>query len=328
MNALVAQPLSLDTFRLEGTRVTSRPRGSARASARGPRTPGTLLLAGEYRLDSLLAVGGMGSVWSGTQLSLGRRVAVKFIDVGDRASEPIVPGFLREARLAAAVRHPHVVDVLDFGLTDSGEPVMVMELLEGDTLATRMKATPPLSTESSVRIMGQVLSGLDAVHRVGVLHCDIKPSNIVLEVSSEPDDAFARLLDFGIARSVDRRSDAPRVGGASDPHFIVGTPDYMSPEQAEGQTDLDERVDVYAVSVILYELLSGIAPFSDAHAGRVLFRVMLGDHVPLIELRPDVPDLAAVVEHGMAYDRDARPGSARELRRALLAAAGLRPDRA
>jgi eukaryotic-like serine/threonine-protein kinase len=266
----------------------------------------------------------MGSVWSATHVALGRRVAVKFIDVAHGSRDAIASRFLREARLAAAVRHPHVVDILDFGLTEQGEPVMVMELLEGDTLATRTKAGPRLTTEESVDVMAQVLSGLDAVHRAGVLHCDIKPANIIVERAPETDGLFARLLDFGIAYAADPRSELSRGRFGTDAHSVFGTPEYMSPEQAEGRTDLDERADVYAVSVILYELLSGASPFQDEHPGRVLFRVMLGSHVPLVTLRPDLPALAAVVEHGMTLDREARAPSARALRRALLAASGRR----
>ena len=289
---------------------------------RGGRASGALLLSGEYRLGALLAVGGMGSVWSGTHVALGRPVAVKFLDVPDPVRDPARTRFLREARLAAAVRHPNVVDIIDFGVTDRGEPVMVMELLDGDTLATHTKAGPHLTTHESVEIMAQVLSGLDAVHRAGVLHCDIKPANIIVERTPETDAPFARLLDFGVAYAADPRSELSRGRFGTDAHSVFGTPEYMSPEQAEGQTDLDARVDVYAVSVILYELLSGASPFQDDHPGRVLFRVMLGNHVPLVTLCPDLPALAAVVEQGMARDREARPSTARALRRALLAAAG------
>jgi serine/threonine protein kinase len=294
---------------------------AAEDDAPGPRGPGTLLLDGKYRLDHLLAVGGMSSVWRATHVTLGRSVAVKFIDVQSHDRDKTVERFLREARLAATIHHPNVIDVVDFGIAQNGEPLMVMELLEGETLSQRIEAEPRLTTREVVQVMSQVLGALEAVHHAGILHCDMKPDNVVLGAMSDASDIFAWLIDFGIAYSIDPTSELTRGRFGTDLQLVSGTPEYMAPEQAEGRTDLDERVDVYASSVMLYELFAGTCPFTDDLPGRVLFKVIDGKHVPLRTLRPDIGELADVVQLGMSHDRDARPASARELRRLLLQAA-------
>jgi serine/threonine protein kinase len=296
------------------------------------REPGTLLLSGKYRLETPLAVGGMSTVWLATHVTLGRSVAVKFIDLASNERSRTHERFLREARLAASIHHPNVIDVVDFGIAENGEPVMVMELLEGEPLSLRLAAEPPLGAAAVVHVMSQVLSALEAVHRAGILHCDMKPANVMLGPIASSDEngattdgsgegaseIFAWLIDFGIAFSIDPRSDLRRGRFGTDLHMVTGTPEYMAPEQAEGRTDLDERVDVYAASVMLYEMLAGVCPFTDEHPGRVLYKVIQGTHVPLALLRPDLPELASVVALGMSHDREARPKSARELRRMLL----------
>ncbi len=285
------------------------------------RARGSVLLGGKYRLERLLAVGGMSQVWLGTHMTLGREVAVKFIDVESRDAQQTAQRFLREARLAASVHHPNVINVVDFGIAENGEPVMVMELLDGMALAQRMATEPRLATREVVQIMSQVLGALEAVHRAGILHADMKPANVMLGTMADERDVFAWLIDFGIAFSIDPRSELGRGRCGTDLSRVTGTPEYMAPEQAEGRCDLDERVDVYAASVMLYEMLAGCCPFTDQHPGRVLFKVIDGTHVPLAVLRPDIPELSAVVAAGMSRDRESRPANARELRRLLLDAA-------
>ncbi len=284
------------------------------------------MLAGKYRLIEPIGAGGGGAVWRAEHVLLERQVAVKLIEV--RGGDPqLADGFLREARVAASVRHPNVVDIVDFGQTDAGQPFMVMELLDGESLLQRTTADrPPLSVDQIVEIALQVLRGLDAVHQAGIVHRDVKPGNVFL---SYLDDGsfFARLLDFGISYSIDPHSQLRRGRFGTDERLVTGTPEYMSPEQAEGRPDIDARSDVYAVGVMLYELLSGgRLPYSDPHPGAVLFKVMKGGHLPLQELRPDLPLLSEVVEAALSRDREARPGTARELRRRLAAAAGRGPD--
>lgn len=286
----------------------------------GSRDEGMYILEGKYRLGHPLAVGGMGSVWSATQVTLDRPVAVKFVDVWRR--DPLVlDRFLREAQLVAAIHHPNVVDVVDFGVAENGEPVIVMELLSGQSLAERMSAPTTLTTHQVVHVMGQVLAALEAVHEAGILHTDMKPDNVMLDLGREDDEMFARLIDFGIAFSTDPNSGLRRGRFGTTEHVVNGTPEYMPPEQAQGRSDLDARIDVYAAAVMLYEMLTGISPFFAEHPGTVIFKVVEGAFTPLLNLRPDIPEIAKVVTQGMAHDREARPSSARELRKMLLAAA-------
>jgi serine/threonine-protein kinase len=283
-------------------------------------TEGPTILAEKYELGDVLGTGGMGTVYRATHLVLGCPVAVKLMHGTTDAS--MAGRFLREARLAAAARHPNVVGILDFGTTPDGVPFMVMELLEGTSLADLMDHGAPLNVDAQVAIIEQVLSGLDAVHRAGIVHRDLKPANVFV-TPLEDGPPIARLLDFGISFSVHPSADLERGRFGTDAHSIIGTPEYMSLEQAEGRPDVDVRADVYAVGVMLYELLSGgQLPYSDPNPGSVLFKVFSGEHTPLSAIRPDLPELCAVVEQALQRDREHRPPTAHALRRAILHAHG------
>jgi serine/threonine-protein kinase len=277
-----------------------------------------VVLAGKYRLGPSIGCGGMGTVHRATHVLLHRPVAVKLLHPSD--DPQLAERFLREAQVAAAARHPNVVDIIDFGTTDDGQPFMVMELLEGQSLRELYESGIELTLDEQLDVMVQVLKGLEAVHRTGIVHRDLKPANVFL-TEQEDGTLRARLLDFGISFTVDR----DREVGDEDmsQRVLAGTPEYMSFEQCEGRHDIDERADVHAIGVMLYELFSGGAlPFEGCNPGAVLFQVMSCRHTPLIELRPDLPELAALVERCLSPDRDDRPQSARDLRKALLLAAG------
>lgn len=279
-----------------------------------------VVLAGKYRLGPSIGCGGMGTVHRATHVPLHRPVAVKLMHAND--DPQLGERFLREAQVAAAARHPNVVDIIDFGTTDEGQPFMVMELLEGRSLRELMESGIELTLDEQIDVMVQVLQGLEAVHRAGIVHRDLKPANVFL-TEQEDGTLRARLLDFGISFTVDRGA---AVDEDPNRRIIAGTPEYMSFEQCEGRHDVDERADVHAIGVMLYELFSGgVLPFEGDNPGAVLFQVMSCRHVPLIELRPDLPELAALVERCMAPDREDRPQTARDVRKALLLAAG-RPD--
>jgi serine/threonine-protein kinase len=272
------------------------------------------VLGGKYRLEETIARGGMARVWRATHVTLNRPVAVKFIESWGDDDERI-ERFLKEAKVAASIRHRYVVDILDFGTSRDGEPYMVMELLEGEPLDQRLMRGP-LEIDEFIDISTQLLSGLDAVHRGGIVHRDLKPGNVFLS-NDEVDGVFARLLDFGISQDVDEVSTQQKV--------VIGTPEYMSPEQAFGDP-LDFRSDIYSAGVVLYEMLSGTVPFEHSDPQQVVELVAHGTPPPIKELRPDLPELCEIVERAMARDPGDRYQSAREMRHALLSASGRRLD--
>ena len=279
------------------------------------------VIGGKYRLDEQVGTGGTATVWRAVHTELNRPLAVKFLNVPGREPEKVRELFLEEARLAASVRHRNVVDIIDFGTTDDGVPYMVMELLEGTILVDRLIDGPPLHVGEFIRIMADVLTGLSAVHDAGIVHRDLKPENVFL-VRDSDGSIYPKLLDFGISRidhnmPTSTRSSAPTMDG-----LIVGTPHYMSPEQARGLRDVDYRTDIYAVGVLLYEGLAGQLPFDSENPGDLIVMVTTQVATPLGTLRPELGQaISDVIERAMARARDARWRSALEMRHALLEAA-------
>ncbi|MGF1464827.1 MAG: serine/threonine-protein kinase [Sandaracinaceae bacterium] len=296
-------------IRRSGTEAAHEP--SEEAQLRG------FVVGGRYRLETPIGTGGMATVWKATHLALNRRVAVKFIDRPAHTARTR-ERFLREARVAAAVHHRNVVDIIDFGTTDDGRPYMVMELLVGETLADRMDRAPPLGVGSALAIMARLLSGLGAVHDAGIVHRDLKPENVFLV--ADPDGVFPKLLDFGVSRAVAKAGNLESVYPTTD-NAIVGTPQYMSPEQARGLKDLDHRADLWSAGVMLFELLTGRLPFDAEVVGDVLIMVATSEPPDFAELRPDLAGpLEHVVKRAMSRRRHARYQDAREMRADLLSA--------
>jgi serine/threonine-protein kinase len=278
------------------------------------------VIRGRYKLVAHLGDGGTASVWKAFDRTLEREVAIKFLYCADdRKLAEVRRQFLREARIACAVKHRNVIQTVDFGTTDDGLAYMVMELLTGEELAARMDSEPRLTLDEIVQIMSLTLRGLAAIHDAGIVHRDLKPENVYLE--RDHDGIFPKILDFGIAKSTDpdgsRRSVLTTKEGV-----VVGTPEYMSPEQARGRPDLDARSDVWSAGVILYELLTGKLPFDDPYSGELIIKIATTEPPPVTELNPNVPEpLAAVVHKALQKNPDERFQSALEMQRALLEAA-------
>lgn len=277
-----------------------------------------MVIAERYRLDREIGTGGMATVWAATHLTLNQPIALKFIEVAGPRTAALHERFLREARIAAAVRHRNVVDIIDFGTSSDGLPFMAMELLDGRTLAQRMDDAQPIPVHEVVRIMARVLSGLGAVHDAGLVHRDVKPENIFLV--EDADGVYPKLLDFGISRSLDRMSEIKSVLPTLE-NAIVGTPQYMSPEQARGLPSIDHRSDIWSAGVMLFELMTGVLPFDSDAVGDIIIQIATQDPPDFALLRPDLAgSIEEVIKRAMSKDPDDRYRSAREMRTSLLAA--------
>jgi tRNA A-37 threonylcarbamoyl transferase component Bud32 len=243
---------------------------------------------GRYELVSYLGSGGMSDVYVALHTGLRKRVAIKLLRPSLRSDREASARFLREGECAASVRHPNVVDVCDLGV-DSGVPYLVMELLEGETLAQRLSREGPLGVEAAIDLLLPILDAVTAVHAAGILHRDVKPANIVLARGLDG-RLSPKLVDFGIARMIAREQDDAHVRGP------LGTPHYMAPEQARGEM-VDERADQYALGSVLFEMLSGREPYLGETVDQVLSEVARGKFPRLSSLRPD---LAGTLEDVLA----------------------------
>jgi tRNA A-37 threonylcarbamoyl transferase component Bud32 len=280
------------------------------------------MLAGRYRLLEQLGVGGMGSVWRAEHVVLRSHVAIKIIDPDVARSEFNLARFLREAKTLASLRSPNVVQVLDFG-SDAETPYLVMELLEGQTLGSRLTKQGRLSIGETSHVLHDVCMAMALVHEQGLIHRDLKPDNIFLcEVGEQ---RVAKIVDFGIAKSMRPElvaSMKTRTG------HMLGTPSYMSPEQCRGLKDIDHRADLWALGVIVYECLVGKVPFEGEVLGDLLLQICMDPMpIPSRQLYGVLPSgFDAWFAKAVARDREQRFQSALELSESLagLAAATAR----
>jgi eukaryotic-like serine/threonine-protein kinase len=259
---------------------------------------------GRYRLERPLGRGGMAVVYRGVDEELGRVVAVKLLAEHLAGDAELRARFLREARLAAALNHPNVVSVYDIGERD-GLPFIVMELVEGETLAEVIEREGRVEPRRVVELALQACAGLEHAHRAGLVHRDVKPANLLLR-----EDGTVKIADFGIARAVDASTRLTQVG------TILGTAAYLAPEQADGG-EVTPATDVYALGAVLYEALSGRQPFRADSLPELLVRQRSGRVEPL---RGVPPDVERSVRHALALDPADRPASAGALARELAAA--------
>ena len=275
------------------------------------------VLAGRYRLLQPLAEGGMGSVWSARSLGLGIDVAVKVVK-RSVASPWACERLLAEARAGASLAHPSIVRMLDCGTTEDGEPFLVMQLLHGKTLGAWLRERGRLPATVAVQLVLPIVGALVEAHALGIVHRDIKPENIVLEEGSGG-RIVPTLVDFGIAKQ--SRSDTPCFTQSG---VLMGSPAYMSPEQARGDHQVDARSDIWSLSVVLYEMITGRRPFEGPNHGAILFAVFAD--LPTSTNAQGAGDAALweVLLRGLAKTQAARWQSMSQLGHALAAWAAAR----
>jgi eukaryotic-like serine/threonine-protein kinase len=288
-----------------------------RASAVHPTAPVEPggMVADKYRIERTIGFGGMGVICEATHLELGTKVAVKFVRFERASDDRTVARFLTEARSAAQLRSQHTCRVVDCGRLESGGPYMVMEYLEGADLRSIISAQAPLPVEDSVCFVSQGLEALAEAHARGIVHRDIKPENLFL--TQGPDGgAMIKVLDFGISKQLGRAQNNSR--SLTEPTESIGSPYHMSPEQMIDPTAVDARTDIWAMGVVLYELLTGRLPFEGETTPQICANVMTAQPKSPLEIRPDLPEaLVHVVMSCMEKDREKRVPDVGALSRAL-----------
>ncbi len=269
-------------------------------------------LSGRYTVTRKIGQGGMGAVYEAKHTAIGGRFAVKVLLDKYAKRDAIVARLKQEAQLATSLDHEHIIRVTDFGSTDDGRTFVVMEFLEGESLAELLARDSKLPEQRILRIASQAASALAAAHAKGIVHRDIKPENLFIIKRKEQD--FVKIVDFGISKNLrasDEQEEAPRL---TQTGMVLGTPLYMSPEQARGDEDLDHRVDIYALGVIMYEAATGRVPFAGTNYLSVISQVLNDEPKPVRELRPELSDeFEAIVAKAMEKNRDERYASATAL---------------
>jgi eukaryotic-like serine/threonine-protein kinase len=287
-----------------------------------PVQAGVVLLE-RYELVARIGEGATSAVWEARDQQTGERVAVKAVSLDDAGWRAEVRDrFQREARLLALVRHEHLVGVRDVGETDDGYLFIVLDMLTGETLADRITRGPRIHWREAAGIALQIARGISALHARGIVHRDLKPANVFLHQASSLGEApVAKIIDLGISKARAAAADKVAFATLTATGQVLGTPAYMSYEQALGERDIDARCDVWAVGVVLYEMLAGRRPFEAPNVNAVLAAIRKGAPVSLTDFAPATPaPLVAVVARCLEPMRDARFRDGSELAAALASA--------
>jgi serine/threonine protein kinase len=278
------------------------------------------VLAGKYRIEERLNEGGMGAVYRGTHVLMDKTVAVKVLRPSLAADEKIVQRFSREARAASRISHPHALSVTDFGESEDGVVFLVMEYLDGKTLKEIIREAGQMPLPRVVEIIRQVGGALDAAHGQGVVHRDLKSENIMLLNSAGSD--YAKVLDFGIAKITE--PSGAYDPGLTAPDLVIGTPQYMSPEQCSQASEIDARSDLYSLGVIIYEMLVGHVPFTGPSPTAIMMQHLQDEAPSVLQERPDLPSgVGRVVQRALAKRKDDRYQHVGDLVEDLTMASGM-----
>ena len=266
------------------------------------------IVGGRYRLQRCLGEGGLGIVWSATSVMGSDReaFALKFLKAPDPAR---AKRFVREGRVTAALRHPNIVHVYDAFEADGFPPVIVMDLLRGETLRTCMRRLGPLAIERTVAVLRAIVSALGAAHAQGVVHRDLKPDNVFLsEAHPAPSAQTVKVLDFGLAKLTALEGGCAATSPLTHSGHIVGTPTYMAPEQIYGEKDIDARADIWSLGVLAFECLSGTRPIEGRTLGHAIRAISTGKLISLAKVAPAVPAaMTNLVTRMLSVDRARRP---------------------
>ncbi len=277
--------------------------------------PGGLLLANRYLLERKIGSGAMGRVYLANDKNIGKKVAVKTVRQDILNSDDLQEGeaiarFEREARAAASIRHPHCVDVSDFGKTDDGVFYLVMEYVDGETLHRLLRREGTLAVKRAINLLKQIAEGVEAAHDAGILHRDLKPANIfIMKKGKTSDDGFIKVGDFGLAKIVGQTVTDASSNATPSSRGIIGTPEFMAPEQMQPELGIDVRADIYAIGTIAYLMLGGRTPFTGDMMQLVMQKIM---QTPpgLSTLRTDIPSsIERAVMHTLEREASKRPAT-------------------
>jgi serine/threonine protein kinase len=279
-------------------------------------------LAGKYRIDERLSGGGMGTVYRGTHVLMDKTVAIKVLRPALAADEKIVARFSREARAASKISHPHALSVTDFGEAENGVVFLVMEYLSGQTLKELIRNEGPMPLVRTAEILRQVGGALEAAHAEGVVHRDLKSDNIMLTDTAGVD--YAKVLDFGIAKI--KEPEGAYDPGLTAPDLVIGTPQYMSPEQCSQAPDIDARSDIYALGVILYEMLVGHVPFTGPSPTSIMLKHLQEPAPSVLAERNELPTaVGRVIARALEKRPEDRYQTVAELVEDFAVASGMEP---
>jgi serine/threonine-protein kinase len=269
------------------------------------------LISGKYRLYRQLGAGGMGSVWAARNELTDRDFAVKFLLPDLAHNKEALHRFFLEARACGQIKHPAIVDVYDMGQAEDGSPYLVMEMLEGEGFDQRLQRSGIVRAGDACAWIAFVARGLEEAHMRGLIHRDLKPGNIFFAIDSRG-DIVPKLLDFGVSKATGIREGDNFVKTTTG--AVLGSPAYMSPEQARGEGDVDGRSDVWSLGVILYESLTGDLPFDAPNYNALMLSIITKEHRKVCEVAPHVPiALSELVDQALSKEREKRIGTASEL---------------
>ncbi len=272
------------------------------------------IIDNKYEILGLLGEGGMGAVYEGRNLLIQRRVAIKVLHASVSAARDIVKRFEREAQAAGRIGSDHIMEVLDLGLLPGGDHYMVLEFLDGETVADRIERKGKLTAAELAPLLKQALIGLQAAHQAGIVHRDLKPDNLFILKEKAGRKDYVKIIDFGISKFAGGGGDMSMTSTGA----VMGTPYYMSPEQAKGAGGVTHLSDIYSMGVIAFEALTGRVPYESTSFNELLFKIVLNAPPVLLDVDPKIdPAFARIVERAMAKDVSARFQSAADFIHAI-----------